>query len=125
MRSGGLSRGSRRVRVRAWSRPYAYVEYAAEVGFAQRADPLGDPGDHARLGRDVPEPGDAVALPEKGGSVRANVVVESNQPVTSVELVMNGAVYHLSPYKTVSSEGVVRQEASRELDVKEGSWIAA
>ncbi len=66
------------------------------------------------------EPGDVISLPSSGGKMRVEVVALADQELTSVELVVNGAVAATFPTgggRSVSGRAVV--------DVERGSWIAA
>lgn len=66
-------------------------------------------------------PGDVIALPESGGKLRAKAWVVSDQPLRSLEIVVNGtAASHanLPP----ESRGA---ELNVNLDVQQGCWIAA
>ncbi|MFB3828873.1 MAG: CehA/McbA family metallohydrolase [Bryobacteraceae bacterium] len=60
-------------------------------------------------------PGDTIALPRGGGKVRVRVSAVSDQPLRSLEIVVNGRV-------AASSQ---TGELQAVLDVREGSWIAA
>ena len=55
------------------------------------------------------EPGDTIALPPGGGKLKVRVKAESNEPLRSVEVVVNG-------------KAVGNPEA---LEIREGAWIAA
>ncbi len=66
-------------------------------------------------------PGDIVALPGNGGQLRAKARAICNQPLRSLEIVMNG---------TVTAQAKVRpddREAQIEvaLNIQQGSWVAA
>lgn len=61
------------------------------------------------------EPGDTIALPKTGGKVRLKATAISDQPLQSLEIVVNGKV--AARTKT--------GELTALLNVKEGAWIAA
>jgi len=65
-------------------------------------------------------PGDEVALPPNGGEVLLKVEAISDDPLTSLELVVNGEVL-------ASVETQERKEVSAEIEIKldRGSWISA
>ncbi len=66
------------------------------------------------------QPGDTIELPKKGGSIKVHVEVFSDQPLTAVEMVVNGEV--VSEIDTDDAKHITR---SIELQIVEGSWIAA
>ena len=66
-------------------------------------------------------PGDVVALPSSGGKIQASAKALCNQPLRSLELVVNGTV------AARASLGADQHEAQVELrtGIERGSWIAA
>lgn len=65
------------------------------------------------------KPGDTVAFPAQGGKLLLRLTALSDQPLTSVELVINGRPISFpvrSPVETV---------VETEVEITEGSWIAA
>lgn len=66
------------------------------------------------------EPGDTIELPESGGSLHAVVSALSEQPLKSVELIVNGDVV-----KSFDVQDASRVDGTADLVVPQGSWIAA
>ncbi len=65
-------------------------------------------------------PGDTIKLPKDGGAIKVHVEAISDQPLTAVEIVVNGKVvasFDIDDSKLVSG--------THELRIAEGSWIAA
>ncbi len=65
-------------------------------------------------------PGDTMKMPKAGGPVNVHVEAISNQPLTAVEIIVNGEVV-----ASLDIENDKHVVGSRELHVAEGSWIAA
>lgn len=65
-------------------------------------------------------PGHTIELPKEGGAITLHVEAISDQPLTAVEIVVNGKV--AASFDVDDSKRVT---GSRELRVAEGSWIAA
>lgn len=66
-------------------------------------------------------PGDVIALPQSGGRLRAKAWAVSDQPLRSLEIVVNGAVASHANLSPESCEA----ELNVSLDVRQGCWIAA
>jgi hypothetical protein len=66
-------------------------------------------------------PGDIIAFPAKGGQLRAKATAICNQPLRSLELVVNGAVAARATLRSDDREG----EVELAVNVQKGSWIAA
>jgi hypothetical protein len=66
-------------------------------------------------------PGDVIALPQSGGKLRAKVQVVSEQPLRSLEIVVNGTVASHANLSPESRE----TELHMNLNVQKGCWIAA
>jgi len=66
-------------------------------------------------------PGDVIALPQGGGKLRATVRVLSDQPLRSVEIVVNGTVASHASLPPAGFEATLNVD----LDVQKGCWIAA
>jgi hypothetical protein len=66
-------------------------------------------------------PGDVIELPQSGGKLRAKVRVVSDQPLRSLEIVVNGTV---ALHANLSPDGC-EAELNVNLDVRKGCWIAA
>ena len=65
-------------------------------------------------------PGDTIELPAGGGTIEVKLEVLSDQPLQSVELIHNGEVV-----AEFDADDPKHVEASSELHVEAGSWIAA
>ncbi|MCP4783728.1 MAG: CehA/McbA family metallohydrolase [Fuerstiella sp.] len=65
-------------------------------------------------------PGDSIAFKQAGGQVHLTVSVMSRQPLTSVEIVVNGEVAHAFD---LNERNVFQGETN--VTITEGSWIAA
>jgi hypothetical protein len=65
-------------------------------------------------------PGDTLPLPEEGGSVKVRVKALSLQPLTSLELVVNGEV--ASRFKLTDPHEIV---AETRVMIRTGTWMAA
>jgi hypothetical protein len=70
---------------------------------------------------DSKTPGDVIALPQSGGKLRAKVHVVSDQPLRSLEIVVNGTVPSQAHLSLEGHEA----ELNVNLDVQKGCWIAA
>jgi hypothetical protein len=66
------------------------------------------------------QPGDEIALPSGGGTVLIQLQAVSNDPLTSLDLVVNGEVL-----STVETGDQKKISAEIELRLDRGSWIAA
>jgi hypothetical protein len=66
------------------------------------------------------KPGDSIQLPKEGGSVRVEVEAISDQPLTSIEIVVNGDII-----KSFKNNNVQFFTKKVDIDIQEGSWIAA
>jgi hypothetical protein len=67
------------------------------------------------LNADGREPGDSIALPAAGGKVRVHAEALSSMPLRTLAIVVNG--------RRVASDAEGKLDA--QIEVKEGSWIAA
>jgi hypothetical protein len=65
-------------------------------------------------------PGDTFQLPVQGGKVRVQVEALADQPLTAVEVVVNGQVA-----ASLEVQDPNRAHGSVSLDIERGSWIAA
>ena len=65
-------------------------------------------------------PGDTIQLPKDGGRIKVHVEALSDQPLTAVELVVNGELA-----ASFDIDDAKRVTGSREVRIDEGSWIAA
>lgn len=65
-------------------------------------------------------PGDTIELPKEGRTIKVHVEAISNQPLTAVEIVVNGEVV-----ASLNSDDANRVAGTRELRVVAGSWVAA
>lgn len=66
------------------------------------------------------EPGDTIALPRPGGDVNITVQAFSDQPLTSLEILINGELA-AADAKVSGSTGVLMHKCR----IEEGAWIAA
>jgi len=65
-------------------------------------------------------PGDTIRLPARGGTVRVQVEALADQPLTAVEVIVNGQVA-----AALEAQEPYRVQGSISLAMKQGSWIAA
>jgi len=66
------------------------------------------------------KPGSTIPFADGGGKVDCRVRVFSDQPLKSVEIILNGKVA-----STIAVDDPKRVDASRQLRIERGSWIAA
>lgn len=66
------------------------------------------------------QPGDVIDLPREGGSIKVHVEAISDQPLTAVEIVVNGRVV-----ASLDADDDNRVAGTRELRIAEGSWLTA
>ena len=66
------------------------------------------------------QPGDTIELPKQGGSIQVHVDVFSDQPLKTLEIVVNGEVA-----AAFDVDGATVMTGSSKLQFAEGSWIAA
>jgi hypothetical protein len=66
-------------------------------------------------------PGDVIALPAEGGKLHATARVFSDQPLRSLEIVVNGTVASHADLPAAASEA----QLNVNLDLHKGCWIAA
>jgi len=65
-------------------------------------------------------PGDSIEMKKSGGEVKLNVSVKSRQPLTSVEIILNGVVAHIFELDDVHQFNGITS-----IPIKKGCWIAA
>ena len=66
-------------------------------------------------------PGDVIALPRAGGRLRATARAVGNQPLRSLEIVVNGSVAAQATLRADEQEGQIDMV----VNVQQGSWVAA
>jgi hypothetical protein len=65
-------------------------------------------------------PGDTIQLPKEGGTIKVHVEAHFDQPLASLEIVVNGEVAKAMKFKSAKSIS-----STIELRIAEGSWITA
>ncbi len=70
-------------------------------------------------------PGDTIALGHQGGKVRIHVEAFSDQPITSVEIVINGKTFSQTRSPRDKDDPPSKATLSTTVEISEGSWIAA